>query len=50
MNLFRVASGYFSLGSILTRDSVPTDREKVSAKPLILLINTLSEGLSVKLL
>ena len=28
----RVASAYFLLGSILTRDTVHTDREKVSTK------------------
>ena len=41
-----VASAYFFLGSILITVSVHTDREKVSTKPLIILIKTLNEGLS----
>ena len=40
----RVASTYFFLGSILITVSVHTDREKVSSKPLIILIKALNEG------
>ena len=36
----------FFLGSILITGSVHTDREKVSTKPLIILIKALNEGLS----
>ena len=46
----RVASAYFFLGSILITVSVHTDREKVSTKPLIILIKALNEGLSAILL
>ena len=50
--LYRVASAYFFLGSILIPGSVHvhTDREKVSTKPLIILIKALNEGLSSVLL
>ena len=45
-----VASAYFFLGSILITGSAHTDREKVSTKPLIMLIKALNEGLSAILL
>ena len=32
VNVYMVASAYFLFGSILTRDSVHTDRDKVSTK------------------
>ena len=50
--LYRVARAYFFLVSILISGSVQvhTDREKVSTKPLIILIKALNEGLSSVLL
>ena len=50
INSIRVASAYFFLGSILITGSVHTDREKVSTKPLIILIKALNEGLSANML
>ena len=46
--LYRVARAYFFLVSILISGSVQvhTDREKVSTKPLIILIKALNERLS----
>ena len=50
--LYRVARASFFLVSILISGSVQvhTDREKVSTKPLIILIKALNEGLSSVLL
>ena len=41
-----MASTYLFLGSVLITGSVHTYKEKVSTKPLILLIKALYEGLS----
>ena len=41
LHFSRVASAYFFPGSILIEVGVHTDREKVSTKPLVILIKAL---------
>ena len=48
-DFLRVANAYFFLRSILITGSDHTDREKVSTKPLVILIMAINEGIKYKM-